>query len=174
MVRKVPPDSSTIVRKYSKKLKALLPPHANDELLAELKEARRNAAGRCGAQRVRLRKFLRKMTNDNGRPNGPCPVPKGRVGFQFDAGINLARTEVHPTASRCRQSPSLLFALSLAASLASHFSGSSLNAAAQPEQQTGYDLPLYVTDIDPSPPEMMHLGPGLSLSATANDVPSLC
>lgn len=38
MVRKVPPESAAIVRKYSPKLKALLPPHANDELLAELKE----------------------------------------------------------------------------------------------------------------------------------------
>ena len=38
MVRKTHPDSAAVVRKYSQKLKALLPPHANDELLAELKE----------------------------------------------------------------------------------------------------------------------------------------
>jgi hypothetical protein len=38
MVKEVPPESKAVVRKYSSKLKALLPPHANDELLAELKE----------------------------------------------------------------------------------------------------------------------------------------
>ena len=38
MVRKVPAGSSAIICKYSPKLKPLLPPHANDELLAELKE----------------------------------------------------------------------------------------------------------------------------------------
>ena len=38
MVCKVSPDSAAVVRKYSRKLKALLPPHANDELLAELKQ----------------------------------------------------------------------------------------------------------------------------------------
>ena len=51
MVRKVPPDSAAIVRKYSPKLKALLPPHANDELLAELKELatpRSNQAQQAG------------------------------------------------------------------------------------------------------------------------------
>ena len=45
MVRKVPSDSSAIVRKYSRKLKTLLPPHANDELLAELKELATPRAG---------------------------------------------------------------------------------------------------------------------------------
>ena len=38
MVKKVPPESKAVVRKYSNKLKPLLPPHANDELLAELKQ----------------------------------------------------------------------------------------------------------------------------------------
>src|SRR5262245_43490090 len=66
------------------------------------------------------------------------------------------------------------FIFSFSANLASQRSGSSLNAAAQPEQQTGYDFPLYSTCIVPRPPEMMHLGPGLSLSATAKDVPTRC
>lgn len=38
MVKKVHPDSAAMVRKFSGKLKPLLPAHANDELLAELKE----------------------------------------------------------------------------------------------------------------------------------------
>jgi hypothetical protein len=46
MVRKVPPDSAAVVRKYSQELKALLPPHANDELLAELKELATPRAGK--------------------------------------------------------------------------------------------------------------------------------
>ena len=37
MVRTVHSDNASLVRKYSRKLKPLIPPHANDELLAELK-----------------------------------------------------------------------------------------------------------------------------------------
>jgi hypothetical protein len=50
MVRKVPADSSAVVRKFSHKLKPLLPPHANEELLAELKSLAtpRGAAQQAG------------------------------------------------------------------------------------------------------------------------------
>jgi hypothetical protein len=46
MVRRVSPESATVVRKYSRKLKPLLPAHANEELLAELKDlaTQRNGA----------------------------------------------------------------------------------------------------------------------------------
>ena len=37
-VRQVPPESAAVVRRYSRQLKPLLPPGANDELLAELKK----------------------------------------------------------------------------------------------------------------------------------------
>src|SRR5882724_10356718 len=84
------------------------------------------------------------------------------------------RTTAPEEAVLQRSCYSSLFDFPFAASRASQRSGSSLKAAAQPEQHTGYDFPWYSTFIVPRPPEMMHLGPGLSLSATANDVPSRC
>jgi hypothetical protein len=47
MVRKISPESTAVVRKYSQKLKVLLPPHANDELLAELKELATPRSGKA-------------------------------------------------------------------------------------------------------------------------------
>ena len=38
LVRQVPPESGTVVRRFSRELKPLLPASVNDELLAELKE----------------------------------------------------------------------------------------------------------------------------------------